>query len=501
MEAQSSPHNAKPSSDLNALFEELEKRQPKKAAPPAAPPSSVGALVAPSSRKSLPPPPPSKRPSAPAPAPAQALRIDDEAELIEDDDADATGKHAASSEPILPVYDADVDDAPTIARSSDLMSLVVPQRSAPPPNSGRLPPPPSMRGRPSGPSSIAKLSAPAAPLKSASELPLPSRGALPRLTPPPSRSSTPAPSRPPAHAISQPRPALVSAPPPASSVMVAEARASMPSAPQTSTIPPVARSDRLTASPAPKRSSGLLFAAVAGFGLLALGGAAVVGIKSGALGAASGSTGAIVVTAAGPNGAAIDGVKVLVDGKTECTSSPCRIAIGSGTHFVRAEAPGHVGTADRAVSVESGGETSLHIALSPAGSPAPAAETQAPATPKPEAKADPVPEAASEAAPKSAPARAPGKLAAAAPATKKEEAKPADKPEKPVATGTGTLNINSIPMANVVVDGRPVGSTPVMGLSVSAGNHTIVFIHPEHGRKVVGAKVEAGKTATAAVRF
>lgn len=75
--------------------------------------------------------------------------------------------------------------------------------------------------------------------------------------------------------------------------------------------------------------------------------------------------------------------------------------------------------------------------------------------------------------------------------------KPADKP----ATGNGTLNINSIPVSKVVLDGRPLGSTPKVGISVPAGSHTVVFIHPEKGRKSVSVTVKAGETKTAAVKF
>jgi eukaryotic-like serine/threonine-protein kinase len=73
--------------------------------------------------------------------------------------------------------------------------------------------------------------------------------------------------------------------------------------------------------------------------------------------------------------------------------------------------------------------------------------------------------------------------------------------EKPAATGNGTLNINSIPVSNVILDGRPMGSTPKVGLSVTAGNHTVVFVHPEHGRKTRVVNVPTGGSATAAVRF
>jgi serine/threonine-protein kinase len=77
-----------------------------------------------------------------------------------------------------------------------------------------------------------------------------------------------------------------------------------------------------------------------------------------------------------------------------------------------------------------------------------------------------------------------------------------DKPDKPVAAaGNGTLNINSIPVSNVILDGRPLGTTPKAGLSVAAGAHTVVFVHAEHGRKVRSVNVPAGGSATAAVRF
>ncbi len=68
-------------------------------------------------------------------------------------------------------------------------------------------------------------------------------------------------------------------------------------------------------------------------------------------------------------------------------------------------------------------------------------------------------------------------------------------------SGTGTLNINSIPVSNVLLDGRPLGTTPKIGVSVSAGSHTVVFVHPTHGRKVSTVNVKPGSVATAAVRF
>lgn len=71
----------------------------------------------------------------------------------------------------------------------------------------------------------------------------------------------------------------------------------------------------------------------------------------------------------------------------------------------------------------------------------------------------------------------------------------------PAPSGQGKININSIPVSTVILDGRPLGTTPKVGVSVSPGSHTVVFVHPQHGRKVKQVTVPAGGTATAAVRF
>lgn len=101
-------------------------------------------------------------------------------------------------------------------------------------------------------------------------------------------------------------------------------------------------------------------------------------------------------------------------------------------------------------------------------------------------------------------ASVPGPLPASKPLDKpasKPSAEPASKPAPVAAAGTGTLNINSIPVSKVVLDGRPLGSTPKVGQSVSPGSHTVTFIHPEFEKKTVSVVVKAGETKTAAVRF
>jgi serine/threonine-protein kinase len=95
-------------------------------------------------------------------------------------------------------------------------------------------------------------------------------------------------------------------------------------------------------------------------------------------------------------------------------------------------------------------------------------------------------------------ARAPAPRPRSGPAPRRAVAPP----RAPAPTGgKGTLNINSIPVSRVILDGVPKGTTPVIGVKVSPGTHTVVFMHPTHGRKVRAVTVQSGKTATAAVRF
>ncbi len=92
---------------------------------------------------------------------------------------------------------------------------------------------------------------------------------------------------------------------------------------------------------------------------------------------------------------------------------------------------------------------------------------------------------------------------APAPASKAPAAAPAvaaPAAAKPAAAG-GTLNLNSIPVSNVILDGKPLGPTPKLGVSVTPGNHTVIFVHPEHGRKAKSVSVAAGKTVPVVVKF
>jgi serine/threonine-protein kinase len=92
-------------------------------------------------------------------------------------------------------------------------------------------------------------------------------------------------------------------------------------------------------------------------------------------------------------------------------------------------------------------------------------------------------------APAKAPAATPAAAApvAAAPATK-------------AAAGNCTININSIPSSKIILDGRPIGLTPKMGVSVPAGPHGVMLIS-DNGRKAANATCKPGETRTIAVRI
>jgi serine/threonine-protein kinase len=111
----------------------------------------------------------------------------------------------------------------------------------------------------------------------------------------------------------------------------------------------------------------------------------------------------------------------------------------------------------------------------------PAASSEAPA---------PVERAPSRPAP-----AAPAPVAARTPAP----AAPAPAPAAPKG-GNATLTFTSTPPSNVIFDGRPLGKTP-KSASVPPGQHTVVFVHPEMGRKAKSINVNPDQKATLTVKF
>jgi hypothetical protein len=62
----------------------------------------------------------------------------------------------------------------------------------------------------------------------------------------------------------------------------------------------------------------------------------------------------------------------------------------------------------------------------------------------------------------------------------------------PVTLPNGRISINAAPWAEVAIDGKPAGQTPLANLSIPIGSHEIVFRHPQFGeqRHTVVVKAE-----------
>jgi serine/threonine-protein kinase len=105
----------------------------------------------------------------------------------------------------------------------------------------------------------------------------------------------------------------------------------------------------------------------------------------------------------------------------------------------------------------------------------------------------------------------PAASAAAAPSSSAALAnprKPAAAASHPAASAPaldptqGLLNISSVPPSQIILNGRPLGSTPKTAVVVPGDSlQTIVFVHPKMGRRRAQKFVPAGKERTVSIRF
>jgi hypothetical protein len=65
----------------------------------------------------------------------------------------------------------------------------------------------------------------------------------------------------------------------------------------------------------------------------------------------------------------------------------------------------------------------------------------------------------------------------------------------------GGLSINATPWAEVTVDGRALGETPIANVTLRAGSHEIVFRHPQHGELKQTVVVKAGENGRVTVNM
>jgi eukaryotic-like serine/threonine-protein kinase len=245
-------------------------------------------------------------------------------------------------------------------------------------------------------------------------------------------------------------------------------------APLIPSVPPPAVMDARVRPP----SAAPFVALAAAVGLVALVVLSIVGFGARSRAAAAASR-LRDVSASAPDGTPVTDARVLVDGATICERLPCSLELAEGTHWMTISAAGFEAPPSRAVGASGDEPNGVHFRLTREARPAETAD---------------------------APIQTPALLPVAAPATAPAAAlRPASPRRAPIvarsARGSGHLNVNSIPPANVVVDGRPVGSTPVMGLTLAPGAHTVVLVTSDGRRAVRGATVKAGSTAVVSTRL
>ena len=73
---------------------------------------------------------------------------------------------------------------------------------------------------------------------------------------------------------------------------------------------------------------------------------------------------------------------------------------------------------------------------------------------------------------------------------------------KPIALDPrGGVNLNAIPWADVFVDGKKVGETPIANLQLTLGVREIVFKNPQYGERKVTTTVTASGSPAVSVDF
>ena len=68
--------------------------------------------------------------------------------------------------------------------------------------------------------------------------------------------------------------------------------------------------------------------------------------------------------------------------------------------------------------------------------------------------------------------------------------KPGELTSRTIHLPNGKLSVNAVPWADVWIDGKSVGQTPLANLPVVVGEHQIVFKHPELGEQQMAALVK-----------
>jgi hypothetical protein len=222
----------------------------------------------------------------------------------------------------------------------------------------------------------------------------------------------------------------------------------------------------------------------------------------------------VAINVTDAKGQAVAHVKVFIDGEERCQTSPCVEKVSTGVHEVKVLCDGYEPPAVQAVAVAAGRPASAGFTLFPSTKAGTSqnlgAATQALVDTATPPQADAPAASSTGAAVTSEPeptAQRPRRTAASVVPASTQQClvTPANTPPAPSAaagTDEGFLTINSIPPATCFLDGKPIGSTPMVHVSVHAGVHTVKFVNADLGReKTVTVNVNAGETKPAVTRL
>lgn len=70
-----------------------------------------------------------------------------------------------------------------------------------------------------------------------------------------------------------------------------------------------------------------------------------------------------------------------------------------------------------------------------------------------------------------------------------------------VAVPPGRLSVNAEPWAEVWIDNRPMGETPLANLEIPIGEHEVIFRHPDLGERRQNVIVRADTVARVSTIF
>jgi eukaryotic-like serine/threonine-protein kinase len=149
------------------------------------------------------------------------------------------------------------------------------------------------------------------------------------------------------------------------------------------------------------------------------------------------------------------------------------------------------------LSRDDGGDEKKQPAVAdrdPDPDPEPQPQPQPQPQPDPQPKPDPQPDPDPVAAPDPVPDPDPVAATRPKPRPKKAPVEKKVEPVKTVKAAPGKLYVDARPWATIYIDGSKIGQTPILGATISAGDHTLKAISEDGKSKTMRIKVEPGGT-------